>query len=57
MNEYQPTFGSNLFKSMTLIVHKLAGIGADKSMNCKERKKIFQFFEYTQAMMKSQGKR
>ena len=57
MNEYQPTFGSNLFKSMVLIVHKLAGIGADKTMNYDERKKLFWYFEYTQAMMKSQGRR
>ena len=43
-NEYQPTFGSNLFKSMVLIVHKLAGIGADKTMNYDERKKLFWYF-------------
>ena len=38
--QYNVTFASKIFQALTLLVHKLIGVGADKNVNTDVKKKL-----------------
>lgn len=53
--QYNVTFASKIFQALTLLVHKLIGVGADKNVNTDVKKKLLRNFQYTEKLIQNTG--